>query len=227
MKKFHPSTLPGYMLAVAGLATLSASAGAGTFAAMTIDGSFADWAGVPAAVTDANEGFSKDINQIFIANDALNVYIRITFNTATNPNIDGGLYLAVDNDSSTVTGYNVYGLAQIGSEAAYQNDFPFEQATGVFNTGAGNVAAITISPYNVSTTSQEFSIPRAAVIDTTSGQLMFPNNSFNFGAYFNDGPNDYSGTASYTFAVPEPGSIGLIGLGLLGTLLHRRRKVGA
>ncbi len=92
---------------------------AGTFANITIDGDFSDWASVPVALTDANESFSKDLNQIFLANDATNLYIRITFNQATNPNDGGGLYLAFDNDSNAATGYDVYGLGLVGSEAAY------------------------------------------------------------------------------------------------------------
>lgn len=209
-------------LTAAALLALAASAPAGTFATIAIDGSFTDWAGVPVLSSDANEAFTNDINQVQLANDAANFYIRITFHTATNPNASG-LFLAFDNDSNSSTGFDIYSLGLIGSEGAYQNDFPFEQATGVFNTGAGTAAAIAISPYGVSTTAQEFSIPRNAVIDTGNNQLLFPNNSLNFGAYFSEGSNDFTGAVPYTFAVPEVSTTGLLGLGVLGTLLRRRR----
>ncbi len=94
----------------------------------------------------------------------------------------------------------------------------------MFNTGAATTnTTILISPYNTSTASQEFSISRAAVIDTANGQLIFPNTTFSFATYFNDGNNDFAGPVSYTFAVPEPGSVLLMGLS--GVLLAFNRRM--
>lgn len=223
MNNIPTSSITRSLLSAGLLLAFAATAGAGTFSTIAIDGDFSDWASVPAAITDPNDSLAKDINQIFLANDATNLYIRITYYSATNPNEGNGFFLAFDNDNNSATGFNVYGLGVIGSEGAYQNDFPFEQAAGVFNTGSSTAAAIAISPYNVGTTSQEFSIPRSAVIDTANSQLLFPSDSFAFGAYFNDGANDYAGAGTYTFAVPETSSALLGGLGVTTLLLRRRR----
>jgi PEP-CTERM putative exosortase interaction domain len=218
------------LLALAAVsATAAVCSRAGTYADITIDGDFSDWDGIPAAYTDANESLSKDINQIFLANNDTHLFIRITFNATVNPQSGNGFYLGFDNDSNASTGFNVYGLGLVGTEAAYQNDFPFEQALGEFNTGAANSGAgILISPYNSDTQSQEFSISRAAVIDTGTGQLIFPNNSFVFAAYFNDSGDDFAGPVSYTFAtaaIPEPSALAaLAGLGVLGLAAVRRRR---
>lgn len=208
--------------ALLSLGAIATSANAGTFANINIDGDFTDWTTIPIALTDANEGFGFDIDTIQIAHNDTNVFFRITYNQMVNPQSGSGLFLGIDNDSNLATGFDVYSQGIIGVEAAYQNDFPFEQATGVFNTGATANAPIAISPYNSSTPAQEFSISRTAVIDTASGQLVFPNDSFNFVAYFNDADSDVSGVASYT--IPEPTSSVLLGVFALATLGRRRRK---
>lgn len=123
----------------------------------------------------------------------------------------------------------MYGLGLVGTEAAYQNDFPFEQDADNFNTGAtSSGTGILISPYGADTLSQEFSISRSVVIDTANGQLIFPNNTFAFVAYFNDSGNGFAGPVSYTFAtaaIPEPSTFAaLAGLGVLGLAAARRRR---
>ena len=202
---------------------LARTATAGTFSTITIDGDFSDWATVPVLTTDPNDGFAKDLNQVQLANDSTNFYIRITYYLAANPNTGSGFFLAFDNDNTVSTGFNIYSLGVVGSEVAYQNDFPFQQSAGTFNTNATTAAPITISPYNSTTLSQEFSIPRNAVINTTSGALIFPNESFTFGAYFDTlGEEDFTGAVPYTFAVPEASTAALLTLGLLSTTRRRR-----
>lgn len=115
--------IPLVLLSFGAIAT---SAQAGTFANITIDGDFSDWATVPIALTDANEGFDFDINTIQFANNDTDVFIRIIFNKMIDPQSGNGLFLGIDNDSNAITGYDVYSAGLIGTEAAYQNDFPFE-----------------------------------------------------------------------------------------------------
>ncbi|MFV0338187.1 MAG: PEP-CTERM sorting domain-containing protein [Chthoniobacterales bacterium] len=204
------------VLAFAGF-TLSSQA-----ANIIIDGDFSDWAGVPIAYSDPNESLAHDISTIQITHNDTHVFFRVSYFSSINPNSGSGLYLAIDNDSNPATGFDIFGLGLIGSEGGYQNDFPFQQATGVFNTGATTDAAIAISPYAVSTVSQEFGVARDAIIDTTNGDLLFPNASFNFAAYFTDNGSDFAGVVSYT--IPEPSSTMLIGGGLFALIFSARRK---
>ena len=214
--------------AVMGACVLAANTFAGTYANITIDGNTADWASVPVAYSDATvDAAPIDLATIQLANDNNYLYIRLTYGTAVNPNGGSGVFLAVDNDNNPATGFDVYGLGLVGAEAGWQNDFPFEQATGVFNTGGGITGgAGAISPYFTTTTEQEYAISRSATF-TASSLPVFPGNSFTLLAYTVDGTADVAGPVQYTFAsVPEPTSLTLVGLGLLMTvrLVHRRRN---
>ena len=224
------ATLKGILLGSALFGSLGLMAPAtqgGVFLNISVDGSVADWNGVSPLYTGTDDGHAKEIQQIFLANDDTYFYVRVDFFRETNPNELGGFYLGFDNDSNSATGFNVYGQGVVGTEGAYQNDFPFEQASGgVFNTGAtfSAGAGAGISPYNVSTLTQEYRILRSVVIDTDNNQLLFPNSSFNFVAYFDDGNSEIAGPISYTFAsVPEPSAIGLLALGAISFLARRRR----
>lgn len=220
------------LLALAAVsATAAVSSHAGTYANISVlDNSFDDWAGVTATYTDpSGDGNPGDINQVFLANNETHFFIRVTFNTAVNPQSLGGFYIGVDNDSNAATGWNVYGAGIVGTEAGWQNDGAFEQAQGVFNTSAVTSGAnAAISPYATVTTSQEISISRTGIIDTANNQLIFPGSSFTLALYFNGGTvDDITDIAiPYTFAaIPEPSSAAaLAGLGVLGLVALRRRR---
>jgi hypothetical protein len=193
---------------------------AGTYANITIDGDFSDWSSVPVAYTDATgDGSPIDITTIQMANDDNNLYLHLSYGTAVNPNAGSGVFLALDNDNNPATGYDVYGLGLVGAEAGWQNDFPFEQSNGVFNTGGGITGgAGAISPYYTTTTDQEYAISRSATF-TDSGLPVFPGSSFTLLVYTVDGTADVAGPVSYTFAaVPEPTSLQLAGMGILMAL---------
>lgn len=201
-------------------------ASAGTYANITIDGSFSDWTGVPVLFTDATgDGSPIDLGTIQLANDENNLYIRLTYPTAVNPQGGSGVFLALDNDNNPATGFDVYGLGLVGAEAGWQNDFPFAQSNGVFNTGGLTGGAASISPYFTTTTEQEYAISRSATF-TADGQPVFPNTSFTLLVYTVDGTADVAGPVAYEFAaVPEPASLTLVGLGLLMTLGVIRKSV--
>src|SRR4051812_34642316 len=84
------------VLAAACAAALSAGtvARAGTYANITLDGSYSDWATVPVAVTDpTGDGNPVDFGAIQIANDANNIYLHVHYNTAVNPNAGPSVFL--------------------------------------------------------------------------------------------------------------------------------------
>ena len=105
---------------------------AGYFTTITIDDLYADWIGVPTVNSDGGDNFGgPDIGNTQIANDSQNLYIRNTF-----PNsLTLSTYIAIDVDQNPATGFDILGLGILGSEAAWQNDFGFSQATGIFNSG--------------------------------------------------------------------------------------------
>ena len=217
----------GMFVALLGVCVLARNASAGTYANITIDGSFSDWSSVPVAYTDASgDGSPTDLATIQIANDANNLYLRLTYYTAVNPQAGSGVFLAIDNDNNPATGFDVFGLGLVGAEAGWQNDFPFAQSNGVFNTGGGLTgAAALISPYFTVTTEQEYSISRSATF-TATGTPVFPGDTFTLLEYTVDGTADVAGPVQYTFAaVPEPTSLQLAGIGAMVFLgLARRRK---
>jgi len=94
-----------------------------------------------ATTISANTGTPIDFASLKIANDATNVYFLITYNTAVNPQSGSGVFTAIDSDNNGATGYNIFGNAAIGSNFGFQNDFPFTQAAGNFNSGGTVVGA--------------------------------------------------------------------------------------
>jgi hypothetical protein len=153
---------------------------------------------------------SVDIADIQIANDNDFIYIHAT--THGGHTSFANLFLAFDTDQNVATGFDPFALGIIGSEFGYQTDFPFGQATGVYNTGAtitggplGNGGAL-IFPFWTEAgapqgTEMEWAVPRSAMI---SGSPAFPNNSFDLAIWADSGFGDISQRISYTFAeAPE------------------------
>lgn len=188
-------------LAVFALVAGSASA---ENAKITIDGNFGDWANVPNIATDpADNPGSIDFVSLQVANDAGFIYIRYTLAESANPQKGAGVYLAIDEDNNSATGFNPFSLGVIGSEASWQNDFPFEQATDNFNTGNGlSGATYAATPYNTETTSVEIRIPRAAK-HNADGKLVFPENgkTIRIALWTEEGANDLI-SGVYTLAAP-------------------------
>lgn len=213
------------------LCTPVASLLGGTFATINPDGDFSDWASVPIIATDSSgDGSPADFLQLQAANDDDYLYLRFTLASAAALNSEVQVFISIDNDNNTATGFDVYGLGLIGSEVAWQNDFPFQQSTGVFNTGGGVTdGAAGISPFFSTTDSQEIRISRNATF-TTGGGSIFPNDTIGIAMYSNGtAADDFIGTATYTFAsaIPEPSSVILIlsGFTALIALGRIRRRV--
>lgn len=206
---------------------IAAAAARADYMNITIDGDFSDWTGVANIATDpADNAGSIDFLTLQVANNENYIFIRYTLNESINPQGGAGVYLAVDEDNNTATGFDPFALGYVGAEASWQNDFPFEQATGNFNTGNGlSGATYAASPYNSATLSVEISIPRTAT-HTVGGAPIFPSdgNTIRVAMWTEEGADDILGGA-YTFsAVPEPASAGLLLIGLGAACLLRKRR---
>jgi hypothetical protein len=178
---------------------------------------FDDWAGSGIPVVDMDPadnpgGSFIDLANLQIANDSSYIYLHMTMH---NPPISlGNLYVAFDTDQNLATGFDWFGIGLIGSEFAYQTDFPFQQATGVFNTGATILGEIAlIFPFWTEAgppfgNEIEWRIPLSAMIGPEPGTPAFPNDSFDLLVATTDGLGDVSQPIRYTLAEPPAGPSG-------------------
>jgi len=202
---------------------------AGTFRTIAIDNDYSDWVGVPVLDSDGGDNTGgPDIGDTQIANDENNLYIRNTF-----PNNDSmQTYIALDIDSNPATGYDIFGLGLVGSEAGWQNDFAFRQSTGVFNSGGlsgdyfgGGHALLT--PFADATTTRELAISLHSLF-ASDNSPVFPDGSFSL-MIWTDSGFDVSARIDYTLAtaVPEGTTMALASLAPVVLLCVRRRRTGA
>ena len=167
---------------------------------------FADWdaLGLTLATTDAadNPGFI-DIASVEVANNDEFLFLRIKYHTTLSANT----FIAIDTDQNTATGFDIFELGEIGSDAAFQNDFPFLQGVGAFNTGIaqtggplGNGGASIFPFFDQNGDQKELAIPiRDAMISFPSGPT-YPNDSIDIMIYTDQGNADVTEVISYTFA---------------------------
>jgi len=212
--------LTGVSLAVA--LSASGTAQAGHFATITIDDAYGDWAGVPVVDSDAldNPG-GVDFFEVQIANDDDYLYIRNTYHTAQALST----FLSIDVDENTATGYDIFALGAIGAEVSWQNDFPFTNDTGVFNDGQGmsgdffGSGAGLLLPY-ADVVTREMAI-KLDITRNIDGSPVFPDDTIKMLFWTDSFSGDVSSVINYQLAVPEPASLGLIGLGGLAMLRRR------
>lgn len=111
-------------------------ASAGTFKHITIDGSFADWAGVPVAATDdegdATAGF--DLREIYAANDENYLYLLVRIYPSSTVTDYSKVHhqFFIDGDNDPNTGRRDLGL---GAEMAVEDGWGFSQRYGSWNDG--------------------------------------------------------------------------------------------
>src|SRR3954467_9735348 len=98
-----------------------------TFKHITIDGTFADWAGVPPAFEDAADSTtSADYKTVYVAHDDDFIYIRFTLHTP-HAQFTSHENIFVDTDDDPSTGYSLF----IGSEMLIQGGTGYQEANGV------------------------------------------------------------------------------------------------
>ncbi len=214
------------------LALVACSARAGTFASITINDDYSDWTGIPVSIVDpADTTTGPDITSVQIANDNTYLYIRLHYATADS----FPTYLAIDNDSNPATGFNIFGLGIVGSEAGYADDFDFDQRAG-FNIGTLKDPVRLTEPDSgsailssfVESTDREMAIRLDTTFDPFVGPgPVFPTNTFTLLFYSLNssfGQADITSPVRYTLGVPEPGSMILMLLGAAATMPRLRRS---
>lgn len=137
----HMRSLAAITLLTTGLClALPSSLSAGTYKHITIDGSFADWAGVPVAASD-DEGDTVagtmggfDLKEVYVANDDNYIYLRVViYPSSSNPNYGSfHHHFYIDSDNDPVTGRAAYG---IGSEMLLEDAGGYSQRYGTWNDG--------------------------------------------------------------------------------------------
>jgi len=177
------------------------------YAAINVDGNDADWSAIPVTGTDPTGDSVPDIASVKVANDADYLYVLVQYNGAVDTNTLNGspsLFLSLDNDANSGTGFDIYGLNQVGAEVSWQNDFPFAQDAANYNRGAVFTnGAAGISPYFANTTFQEYRIARNATYSIGGGPELpiFPNNSIKLALWSDHGVSaEFAGAVNYTFA---------------------------
>jgi hypothetical protein len=228
MKRSHLCWATG---AVVTWALVGGPAWGGTFANITIDDSYGDWAGIPQLVVDpADTTTGPDIATVQVANNNTHLYIRLHYHSADA----FPTYLAIDNDSNAATGFNIFGLGIAGSEAGYADDFDFDQRAG-FNVGTLKDPVRLTEPDSGSAILSSFaeSTDREMAIrlDTTFDPFVgpgdvFPNDTFRLLFYSLNatfGQADITTAIQYALAVPEPTGFALVSIGTAALILRRRR----
>lgn len=212
------------------LALCVGSARAGTFANISIDDIYSDWIGIPELELDpADTTTGPDIRSIQVANDNTYLYIRLHYETADS----FPTYLGIDNDNNPATGFNIFGAGLIGSEAAYADDFDFDQRAG-FNIGTLKDPVRLTEPESgsailssfVESTDREMAIRLDTTFDPFVGPGdVFPSDSFTLLFYTLDaafGQADLTDPIPYTLAIPEPSSALMLGCGVALAACRRR-----
>lgn len=189
---------------------------------------FADWAASGIPVVDAdpvdNPG-DIDIANIQVANDSEFIYIHATLHNTTTITMSN-IFLAFDTDQNTATGFDVLQIGEIGSEIGYQTDYPFAQHELSYNLGVSfsggpltppNGGAL-IYPFwgGIDAPPAGIAIEWAVPLDIIVQYPAFlggpgpgfPNDSFNFVVYTDQGLADITQVISYTLAPAPEGQPG-------------------
>ncbi len=134
-----------YLFAALGLATSWQAPHllAGQYKAITIDGDFHDWLGVPLSEVDDPDPESPfDIRDVALANDDDYLYVRVRLH-APSPYANAHHQVLVDTDADSSTGHAWGG---VGSELFIENGLSYQQKNGQFNEGGGSQLDWAVAP---------------------------------------------------------------------------------
>lgn len=209
-----------------------------TYKTITINDEYSDWAGVPVLNSDAGDNSGgPDIGNTQIANDSQYLYIRNTYANGLTLQT----YIGIDVDENAATGWDVFGLGLLGSDAGWVNQIGVAQAAGVFNsgplTGDFSPGGYALLAPLVDSPSRELAISLTSL--RTGGLPIFPDNTIRLVIYTDSGQGadglpagfpgdsgingDMTAVINYTLAVPEPGGVAAL-FATLGACVARRRR---
>jgi hypothetical protein len=171
-----------------------------TYKNITVDGSFADWAGVPWAYQGTSDGNPVNYLQVQFANDSTNLYGHVKLASPYALFSDYYSHLFVDGDLNAQTGYPVTG-ALFGSEMMIESGFGYDQRNGSFNAGSILNLGWAVAP-SVSANEFEFEVSLEALYpDSTK---VFGTNAIRLLLQDNRGPETAVATGiEYQIASPQ------------------------
>jgi len=194
----HEDTNAASITIVAGTNVLS------TYKTITVDGSFADWAGVPWAYQGTPDGNPVNYIQVQFANDTNYLYGHVILASPYALFSDYYSHLFFDTDLNTATGYPVTG-ALFGSEMMIESGYGYDQRNGSFNAGAVSSLGWAVAP-TVSATEFEFKVSLAAHYPDNS--KVFGGNPLRVLLQDNRGPETAVATGiEYQIAPPQLGPL--------------------
>ncbi|MGG9972137.1 endonuclease/exonuclease/phosphatase family protein [Ferruginibacter sp. SUN002] len=166
-----------------------------------IDGKFNDWNGVTTNTDAANDGNGVDMRGFSVANDAENLYIRLITNTDINIGDSINLYMNIDADNNTSTGFYSNGIgADVAWRCGYGYGFYYHDGTKD-TIYASQLGIAGLTTYKNDTF--EIAISRAAQVGNPVKNLFIGNSvKINFvnGLSGGDYMPNFNSTYTYTFS---------------------------
>lgn len=194
----HEDTNAVFITVVVGTNVLS------TYKKITIDGSFADWAGVPWAYQGTPDGNPVNYLQVQFANDTNYLYGHVILASPYALFSDYYSHLFFDTDLNSASGYPVTG-ALFGSEMMIESGYGYDQRDGSFNAGAVSNLGWSVAP-TAGATEFEFQVSLAARYPDDS--LVFGSNPLRVLLQDNRGPETAVATGiEYQIAPPQLGPL--------------------
>jgi hypothetical protein len=132
-----------------------------TFKKITIDGSFADWTGVPWSYLGATDTNPVNFIAVQFVNDTNHLSGHIKLASPYPLFTDYYTHVFFDTDTNASTGYQITG-ALFGSEMMIESGFGYDQRNGSFNAGSVSSLGWAIAP-TTSATEFEFQVSLAAL----------------------------------------------------------------
>jgi hypothetical protein len=189
---------------VAIAATPGTTGMSGTYASITIDGSFSDWTNVPVGYQGAPDGNTVNFVQVQFANDTNYLYGHFKLFSPYAVFSDYYTHVFIDSDDNSQTGYEVSG-ALFGSEMMIEAGYGYDERNGGFNAGSVSGLGWTLAP-STAATEFEFRISLAALY--SDGTKVFNSNSFRVLMQDDRGPEVAVATGlPYTLAAEPVGPL--------------------